>query len=465
MRITTTWLESRQVPKGRPKTRTEVNVDGRDGLVVRLHPTGVITFRFRYQRDGKRRWLVLGKFGDGGLTLAEAQDRHNRALQELEKGLDPIEEDRKRDEAERQAREERAGAGTIADLIAQFVHRRLRGERLDKESGQWVRDEKSKTKPRKRPDEAARILGYQLPGRVLRPAKGKKKAKATFVSALGHFKGPEVTKRQIVSFLDDVVDRGAPIAANRIYSLLKQFFEWAAAKDLIPASPMAGVERPGGEEHSRTRALSDDEIRAFWSKLDACDIREPTRLALKLLLVTGQRRGELTAAAWSHFDLEKKLWTIPVELQKTSHARTVVQGPHVVPLSPLALDLLGQLKALTGEGRYVLPSRGNPKSQRPYSVGALTHAITDNRNVFGIPAFAPHDLRRTLRTGLSRLKVEPHIAERVINHAQDKIVATYDMYAFVDEKRQAVDKWAQELNKILAAKPEAVTETPRKPRP
>jgi integrase len=458
MRVTTTWLESRQAPKGRPKARTDVNVDGRDGLVVRLHPTGVITFRFRYQRDGNRQWLVLGKFGKGALTLAEALDRHNRARQELEKGLDPIEEDRKRDEAERQAREDRAGAGTVADLVKQFIHRRLCGERWDDAAGQWTRDEKSRTKPRKNPYDAARMLGYRLPNSGMRPAKGKRKPRPTFMTVLGPFKAQDITKRQIVKFLDDNVDRGAPISANRIYSLLKQFFNWAAAKDLIPASPMAGVERPGGEEHSRTRVLSDDEIRIFWTKLDDCQIREPSRLALKVLLLTGQRRGELTRASWSHFDLDKKLWTIPVVLQKTSHARTVVQGPHVVPLSPLALDLLRQLKALTGEGQYVLPSRGNPSNSKPYSASALSHAITDNRDVFGIPAFSPHDLRRTLRTGLSRLKVELHIAERVINHAQDKIVATYDMFAFVDEKREALEKWAKEVKKIIATKPSAAAD-------
>ncbi len=459
MKMTTTWLESRREPRNRPRKRKAVTIDGRAGLMVRLHPSGATSFVFRYTPPGggKRQVMVLGEFGKAGLSLANAFEIHRQAQRELEQGLDPIEQRDARLKAQRAAREERAGAGTIADLVKQFVHRRLCGERWDEAIGHWTRDEKSRTKPRKDPYNAALLLGYRLPSAIRRPIK-RRKQRPTFISVLGHLKGQEVTKRQIVKLLDDTVDRGAPVGANRVYSLLKQFFTWAAAKDLIPASPMAGVERPGGEELSRTRVLSEDEIRVFWSKIDETGIREQARLALKLLLLTGQRRNELTRASWSHFDLDKKLWTIPVDLQKTSHARNVISGPHVVPLSPFALDLLRQLKALTGEGQYVLPARGNPKSSKPYSASALSHAVAKNRDLFGIPAFSPHDLRRTLRTGLSRLKVEPHIAERVINHAQDKIIATYDMYAFLNEKREALEKWARELKKILATKPNAAAE-------
>jgi integrase len=91
---------------------------------------------------------------------------------------------------------------------------------------------------------------------------------------------------------------------------------------------------------------------------EACDRRHggaDARLALKLLLVTAQRHGELTFAKWAHFDLDGKLWTIPAELLKSSHARRPEPEPHLVPLSPLALKLLEELKALTGEGTYVLP--------------------------------------------------------------------------------------------------------------
>jgi hypothetical protein len=87
MRVTATWLNTRQGPKHRPRTRQDVNVDGREGLVVRLFPSGVISFRFRYQRGGKRRWMVFGEFGEGGLSLADAFEQHHQAQRELELGL------------------------------------------------------------------------------------------------------------------------------------------------------------------------------------------------------------------------------------------------------------------------------------------------------------------------------------------------------------------------------------------
>lgn len=454
MKITDTWLDSRQAANKRPKTRTDVNVDGREGLVVRLHPTGVITFRFRYQRDGKRRWLVLGKFGDGGLSLAEAFDRHNRAMQELEKGLDPIDEDGKREEAERRAREERTGAGTVADLVEQFVHRKLRAERWDDARG-WVRDERMKTKARKRPDAAAALLGYSEA--TVRKRRGKTKSVPTFVSELGKVNAHDLTKRKIIAFLDSIVDRGSPVTANRIYALLKQLLDWAAAKDLIPASPMAGVERPGGEERPRERVLTEDEVCAFWTKLDTADMANPTKLALKLLLATGQRRGEITRAQWSHFDLDAKLWTIPVELLKTSHARRSSPEPHSVPLPELALELLTQLKALSGSGAYVLPAHASKKRTGHYSDGVLTRAVRQNADHFGIDHFTPHDLRRTAASFMTKLKVPRLHVEKVLNHSTGDIAEVYDRHDYLAEKRDALNKWGAHLSAVITGKEKDVS--------
>jgi integrase len=103
---------------------------------------------------------------------------------------------------------------------------------------------------------------------------------------------------------------------------------------------LAGVERPGSEESPRKRALTADEIKALWGNIDKTEVEMaiPTRLELKLLLVMAQRRGELTFARWPHLDLDARLWTIPVELLKSSHAKRSRPEPYLVPLSPLALE-------------------------------------------------------------------------------------------------------------------------------
>jgi integrase len=449
MKMTVTWLESRKEPKNRPETRYDVTVDGRKGLMVRVFPTGAASFRFRYTRGDDRYVMVLGEFGErDGLTLAEAFHLHDQAQQELERALDPIEERQKRLAASERGRAERAGAGTVADLVEQFVHRKLRAERWDEDRG-WVRDERTKTKARKRPDAAAALLGYSSATAPARKRRGKRKPVPTFVSQLGKENAHDLTKRQIIAFLDSVVDRGSPVTANRNHALLDQMFEWAAAKDLIPASPMAGIERPGGEEQPRERVLTADEVNAFWTQLETADMAEPTKLALKLLLITGQRRGELTLAQWSHFDLNEKLWTIPVELLKTSHARRSSPEPHMVPLSDLAIDLLMQLKALSGSGPYLLPAHASKKRMGPYSAGVLSRAVRQNTDHFGIPHFTPHDLRRTAASMMTKLKVPRLHVEKVLNHSTGDIAEVYDRHDYLPEKRTALERWGESLKAIV----------------
>lgn len=451
MRITAAWLDSRK----RPEKRYDVTLTNRRGLMVRVHPSGAISFRFRYKRSGSTLVMVLGEYPD--ISLSDAHDQHDRAVKELARGLDPIEErDRRNREAE-SARQDHAQAGTVADLVAQFIHRKLRAERWDATASQWVRDEKAKTKARKRPKAAADLLGYLDPAAP--PQKRRRaNAKATLLSVHGKVNARDLTKRQLIALLDEIVDRGAPITANRTYALLNQLFEWAAAKDLIPASPMAGVERPGGEERPRERALNGEEVKAFWSNIDnpKVEMAAPTRLALKLLLVTAQRRGELTFAKWSHFDLHAKLWTIPIELLKSSHARRQKPEPHVVPLSTLALKVLEQLNAITGDGLYVLPAYADMKKQAPYSERVLSRAVRENAEHFGIPHWTPHDLRRTAASFMTKLGIPRLHVEKVLNHSTGDIAEVYDRHDYAAEKRIALERWSAHLTDLIEGRDQKV---------
>lgn len=438
MKITTTWLEARREPRNRPRERMDVTVDGREGLMVRIFPSGAVSFRFRYTgADGKRCVMVLGEFGKGALSLADAHEMHYQAQRELEKGLDPIEERDRRAAKAQKARETRANADTVTRLVDEFVHRKLRAERWDAEREAWVRDSKVKTKPRKRPDEAKQLLKSNL---VEVKLDGQ---------TIGDMKAEDLTRRQLVRLLDAIVDRGSPITANRVHALLVQMFNWAAAKDLIPASPMAGIEPPGGKESPRKRVLSAEEIRAVWTKLDGAEMAEPTRLALKLLLATAQRRGELTFARWSHFDLDGKLWTIPVDLQKSSHSRREVSEPHVVPLSPLALEIVGKLKAQTGESSFALPAYGSKKATKSYTERVLSRAVRENEKHFGIPHFTPHDLRRTAASFMTKLGIPRLHVEKVLNHSTGDIAEVYDRHDYLPEKRVALERWGEHLRAIM----------------
>jgi integrase len=415
--------------------------------VVRIFPSGAASFLFRYTKPhtGKRAWMVFGEYGEkDGLSLADAFEMHHQARRELAKGLDPAEERERRREAERRVREERAGADTVSSLVDQFVHRKLRAERWDADAQRWVRDPKARTKPRKRPEAAEALLKSNLVDASIdgRP--------------VGSMKAQDLTRRQLVRLLEAIADRPAPVTANRVHALLVQMFNWAAGKDLIPASPMAGIERPGGQESPRNRVLTADEVKAFWSKLETAEMAEPTRLALKLLLVTAQRRGELTLAKWEHFDLETKLWTIPVALLKSSHSRREKAEPHVVPLSLLAIDILGKLKALTGEGAYVLPHRLNSKRDRSYSERVLSRAVRANAEHFEIPHWTPHDLRRTAASFMTKLQIPRLHVEKVLNHSTGDIAEVYDRHDYAPEKRAALEKWGEHLTSIIEGREQTV---------
>ncbi|MDA8348394.1 MAG: tyrosine-type recombinase/integrase [Pseudomonadota bacterium] len=454
MKVTTTWLEARKEPKNRPAQRTDYTVDGREGLMVRVFPSGAVSFRFRYSAPGgERRVMVLGEFGKGGLSLADAHEMHAQAQRELAKGLDPLEEREKRRRAAEQARAERAGADTVASLVEQFVHRELRAERWDESRSAWV---KTRAEGRKRPDAAGALLGYRAPDAPTARRKKGAKPVPTFLSELGQVKAPELTKRQIIAFLDGIVDRGSPVTANRTYALLKQFFEWAAAKDLIPASPMAGVKPPGGTECPRDRILTAEEIRALWTNLDTADMAEQTRLALKLLLVTGQRRGELTQARWDHFDLDAKLWTIPVELLKSAHSRRDKPEPHVVPLSDLAVTLLRRLKELAGDSPAVLPAHASKRHAKADSEGVLSRAVRQNADHLGIAHWTPHDLRRTAASFMTKLGLPRLHVEKVLNHSTGDIAEVYDRHDYLPGKHAALERWGNHLQAIIEGREQAV---------
>jgi integrase len=160
---------------------------------------------------------------------------------------------------------------------------------------------------------------------------------------------------------------------------------------------------------------------------------------LQILLLTGQRRGELALARWSEIDFDAATWSIPDEHSKTGRG-------HVVPLSPFALREFRALHDVAKRSAFVLPA---PDGKTPIDPKLLTRNLAraqERLKAKGVAAFTLHDLRRTCRTGLAKLKIAPHIAERVLNHAQEKIPGTYDTHDYLDEKREALEKWARQLD-------------------
>jgi integrase len=443
MKLTVASLKAISSPEKRPKRREDLTVDGRRGLMVRVFPTGEVSFRLRYTYAGTRRLMVLGSFGEGALSLADAFEMHHAATKALALGIDPKEErDRLIAQREKERREREAG-DDVESIINQFVHRVLKAEIWNAKTGLWEEIKKKKTaeiQRRKRPEEAEALLRTNLIEAKL-PDNGPR---------IGSIKAHELTKRQAVLALKAIVDRGSPVTANRVHALMVQLFDWAASEDIVPASIMAGTKRPGGTETPRTRFLTDEEIRTLWNRLPTAKMEEPTRIALKLLLLTGQRRGELTLAQWQHFDLPQMRWTIPIELQKTAGRGDEPTMPHVVPLPPEAMELVKALHSLTGERRWVLPSKHSTKKKGlPYSERALTRAVARNQKHFGLPHWTPHDLRRSLISGMSKLGISRLHIKKVVGHSIDDTTDDYDQHDFLKEKRAALEEWCTHVRNLV----------------
>jgi len=282
----------------------------------------------------------------------------------------------------------------------------------------------------------------------------------------------EITRADVVAVLDEA-ERTSVYRANRTLAAIRKLFNWAVLRGLVDASPIvAGMAREG--EITRERFLIFEEIRLVWR---ACErIGQPFGPLFKLLLVSGQRRGETVNAEWPSFDLEhERLWTLRPE--ETKAGRT-----HLVPLSDLALSILeaqpliddpdlAEEAARKGLNRssavYVFTTTGKTPvsgfSKAKEHLDAATLAILredaiaagEDPDEVEVPeAWRVHDLRRTMATHLEdALGVPPHIVGSVLNHAPGSykgITAVYTRGTLIYERRRALVAWARLLGLVVA---------------
>jgi integrase len=361
----------------------------------------------RYRWGDSHGRVLLGHWPSMGLADARAEVQRLRG--EMDKGIDP----RRARPSRRAVPAPLPGSAAVAGRDAAHTVDFLASEFLERH-----------VRPgRKRPEYAQAILDRDV------------------VSVWRGRDARTIKPREVIELLDGIVDRGSRVMANRTAALLSQMFRFGVHRSIVEESPVQLLYRPGGREKPRGRTLTDEELAIFLKAPRAATRFERLEHVITLLLLTGQRRGELALARWRDVDLKAGTWKIPDENAKGGRG-------HVVPLSDWAIKEFRALKNEAGRSPFVLPA-ADPS--QPIDAKQLTRSLAKCRGrmkKLGIAAFTLHDLRRTCRTGLARLKVEPHIAERVLNHAQEKIAGTYDVHGYLEEKRAALEKWSHHLQAL-----------------
>jgi integrase len=428
--LTARYVETIKAPDGCLEIR-DAKVRG---LELRVFPSGAKTWAIRYRRkpDGRKRTHTLGSFP--ALTLEEARNAAEDARRIVARGGDPADAER----AQREAERARLDAQTFGGLAVDWVWRHGR------------------------PNKARKTLRGDI--QMLR---------RHVLPVLGDLKATDVTKRDVITMLDAVRAKpdGRVVAKrkravrrmthqpNRVFELVRSIFRWAVGRDLLQVDPTLGLSPPIKKEKPRERELSPDEIRALWLALDRAPavrqhwkrqpddfpMRKATAIAIKLALVTAQRIGEVTGLPLAEIDISAAMWKLPSERSKNGQA-------HRVPLSPLALQLIGEAKALSGDGLWLFPGADG---DGPIEASAPTRALERALPKIGVAHFRVHDLRRTAATRMEESGVPPHVVAQVLNHVSvSKGTITkkvYSLYTYDREKREALDKWAAQLNRIVAA--------------
>jgi integrase len=410
-------LTAKSVENIKPSvTRREVPDGEIRGMYLVIQPSGAKSYVLRYRHAGKPRKLTIGP-AEMGLGEARKLAASGRAA--IAAGRDPQGEKAEGKVAAREADREAviSKRGSVEAVVAEFIEKHVRRSNKPSTAKEYVR-----------------LLEKEIVG----PWRGRRLA--------------DISRRDVNGLLDDIVERGAPIAANRVLAILRKFCKWANSREIIAHSPCEGV-LARSTETPRDRALDDRELRLVW--IAANTLGWPYDSITKLLLLTGARRGEVVGVRWAEVDFEKKLWSLPADRVKNKR-------PHALPLPSLAIGVLQALPRIENDKDLIFPARG--KSTGPVSGFSkaklrLDHAIAELVEAEGSPPLAQfglHDIRRSVASGMAKLGVDLHVIERCLNHVSGSfggIVGVYQKHRFEDAMRRAMDGWAGHVERLASGAP------------
>ncbi|MCG9000263.1 tyrosine-type recombinase/integrase [Laribacter hongkongensis] len=396
--------------------RFEGRSDG-DGLWLRFRQADrTPCWRFRYRFAGKQRTMDIGSYGE--LSLAKAREAARILSARVALGHDVAGEKKERKADAIAKIEEEKYARTVLDLANEYYERMI--------LGRW-----------KHPDIVRRRIDKDIGPH------------------LGKLKIESVKPRHVDDMLQAIVKRGAPTIANDVLRWTRRIFDYAIKRHAIEYNPASAFDLndAGGKEDARDRWLTREELAQLFSAMEtAKGFSRENDLSIRLLLLLCVRKMELCAARWEEFNLDDAVWHLPGERTKTG-------APLDIPLPAIAIAWLRELHTLAAPSSWVLPARKMQHNMIPHihegtigtALGKVKHEMPD------VAPFTVHDLRRTARTHLAELGIDPIVAERCLNHKIKGVEGIYNRHDYFNERRDALNKWAGLLTALDQGEPYNVT--------
>ena len=385
-------LTARFVDTVKADIRTDYQDSGVKGLNLRVSPKGNKSWTVVYRRksDHKQRRLTIGQFPV--LGLHDARAKALGIMSKVADGFDPaakVQIDRK--------------TMTIKQLGGLYIEKYAKPNKRS-----WAADQ--------------RVLLVDV------------------YPHIGAMKIHAVSRRDILDLIETKTEAGFVHQGRSVLSLVRKVFNWALNEDYVVTSPALGI-IPPGKPARRDRVLSDHEVKTIWNALPGASIAHQTENILRLLFLTGQRSGEVCGIQFNEIDVGTAAWTIPAEKTKNGLA-------HVVPLSSTALTIIQETMEFSDTGNdapLFARSRGSIESN------AISQAVRKRLQLFD-ERWTPHDIRRTVATGLAGLGIQPHIIESCLNHIsgfKSGVAGIYNRNQYEDEKRRAMDIWEAHLMTLV----------------
>jgi len=391
-------LNDRQIKNAKPaETGKKTKLFDGGGLYLEVTPAGGKIFRLKYRIGGKEKTLTIGKYP--AVSLSEARQATENARRLLASGQDPSEA------KQQEKRERQAAALNTFESIAR----------------RWHTDNLHRWKE----NHAARIISD---------------FEKDVFPAIGEIQITEISVSDVKAVISAIIARGATVTAEKVRQWIGAVYQYAAMLEITDRNPAAVLR--GHFEQAKTDhrpALPREELTEFYRRLILAEIEPQNRIALILNMLTFLRSTELRGGQWNEIDFDAAMWTVPA--QRMKHEKTAPKPPHAVPLADWTLELLAELKEITGNTPFLFPSRTKTDG---FISDATISRIIERMGYKG--RVTPHGFRALASSILNEQGYNPDAIERQLAHVEeDRIRAAYNRADYMDERREMMQWYSDYL--------------------